>query len=178
MNTYSPPSLYRNCMSWRSTIACSTLMPALNVLSITAPLRTLRIFVRTNAPPLPGLTCWNSTTWNRLLSSSRVIPFFRSLTEICGMVLPFVRRSLNRSVERPLGRVGESERTVFGDDEEVLDPESTEADTIEARFDGHHVADLDGVVRRERVERSLVDFEADTVPGPVEVPVAVAGRVE
>ena len=35
--------------------------PALNVLSITAPSSTLRSFVRTNAPPLPGLTCWNST---------------------------------------------------------------------------------------------------------------------
>jgi hypothetical protein len=29
---------------------------------------------------------------------------------------------------------------VFGDDEEILDPESTEADTIEARLDGHHVS--------------------------------------
>jgi hypothetical protein len=36
--------------------------PARNVLSITLPSVARRSLVRTNAPPLPGLTCWNSTT--------------------------------------------------------------------------------------------------------------------
>ena len=49
-------------MPLRSTIASPTFTPALNVRSTTAPVLTLRSFVRTNAPPLPGFTCWNSTT--------------------------------------------------------------------------------------------------------------------
>ena len=75
-------------MSRLSTTACSTLTPALNVRSITAPVRTLRILVRTNALPLPGFTCWNSTTLNRTLSSSSVIPVLKSLVLIAGMKGP------------------------------------------------------------------------------------------
>src|SRR5579864_6398342 len=48
---------------------------------MTAPLRTFLSLVRTNAPPLPGLTCWNSTTVNSPSGRSRVMPFFRSLVE-------------------------------------------------------------------------------------------------
>src|SRR6266498_2803997 len=81
MNTKPSPSRYRNCISRRSTMARPTLTPALNVRSTTAPVLTFRSFVRTNAPPLPGFTCWNSITWNRVPSSSSVIPFFRSLVE-------------------------------------------------------------------------------------------------
>src|SRR3712207_6943304 len=43
-----------------STLAVSTLVPALKVLSTTLPESTFFSVVRTNAPPLPGLTCWNS----------------------------------------------------------------------------------------------------------------------
>ena len=49
-------------MSRLSTLAVSTLVPALNVLSTTLPDNTFFNFVRTKAPPLPGFTCWNSTT--------------------------------------------------------------------------------------------------------------------
>src|SRR6266498_2777382 len=45
-----------------STVAVSTFVPALKVLSTTLPESTFFSVVRTNAPPLPGLTCWNSTT--------------------------------------------------------------------------------------------------------------------
>ena len=76
-------------MSFLSSTACWTRMPALNVRSKTLPLRRLRSFVLTKAPPLPGLTCWNSTTWNKPLSSSRVIPFFRSLVVMAGMENPW-----------------------------------------------------------------------------------------
>ncbi len=75
-------------------------------------------------------------------------------------------------------RVRESTRTVLGDDEEILDPESTEADTIEAGLDGHHVTFVQNVLRGLGVERKFVDFEADTVARPVEEPVAVAGLDE
>src|SRR3954464_10497419 len=66
-------------MSRLSTTATSTLVPALKVRSTTWPVSTFLSFVRTNAPPLPGLTCWNSTTFHRTPSRSSVIPFFRSL---------------------------------------------------------------------------------------------------
>src|SRR5919205_596213 len=47
--------------------------PALYVLSTTLPVTTFFSLVRTNAPPLPGLTCWNSTTfqsWPSMLSTT------------------------------------------------------------------------------------------------------------
>ncbi|SKW11315.1 Uncharacterised protein [Mycobacteroides abscessus subsp. abscessus] len=47
-------------MSRRSTVAVSTLTPALKVLSTTLPESTFLSFVRTKAGPLPGFTCWNS----------------------------------------------------------------------------------------------------------------------
>ena len=40
-------------------------------------------FVRTNAPPLPGFTCWNSTTVTRPSDGRlRAMPFFRSFVEM------------------------------------------------------------------------------------------------
>ena len=48
---------------------------------MTAPLRMFFSFVRTNAPPLPGFTCWNSTTENKPSGRLRVIPFFRSFVD-------------------------------------------------------------------------------------------------
>src|SRR5580693_1352305 len=54
---------------------------------MTAPLRTFLSFVRTKAPPLPGFTCWNSTTLNRPSGRSRLMPFFRSLVETAMDVL-------------------------------------------------------------------------------------------
>src|SRR6266566_119810 len=78
MNTYSSPSAYRYCIVRLSTVAVSTLVPALKVLSTTLPDSTFFRVVRTNAPPLPGLTCWNSTTDHSSPSRLRTKPFFRS----------------------------------------------------------------------------------------------------
>jgi hypothetical protein len=44
-------------------------------LSTTAPVSSAFSFVRTNAPPLPGFTCWNSTMRHTVPSSSMCIPF-------------------------------------------------------------------------------------------------------
>src|SRR5450756_826618 len=79
MNTKSSPSLYRYCMSRLSTLAVSTFTPALNVRSTTLPESTFLSLVRTKAPPLPGLTCWNSTTVQSWPSKFSTSPFFRSL---------------------------------------------------------------------------------------------------
>src|SRR3984885_7089990 len=54
---------------------------------MTASVRKFGILVRTNAPPLPGFTCWNSTTLNRPSGRSRLMPFFRSLVETAMDVL-------------------------------------------------------------------------------------------
>src|SRR3954451_8216661 len=78
MNTKSVPSLYRYCMSRLSTVAVSTFVPALNVLSTTLPESTFLSLVRTKAPPLPGLTCWNSTTDHSCPSRLSTRPFLRS----------------------------------------------------------------------------------------------------
>src|SRR5665647_3382041 len=79
MKTKSVPSLYRYCMSRLSTLAVSTFTPALNVRSTTFPVSTFLSLVRTKAPPLPGLTCWNSTTVQSWPSKFSTSPFFRSL---------------------------------------------------------------------------------------------------
>src|SRR6478672_6298934 len=115
-------------MSWRSTIACSTRMPALNVRSRTLPVRTLRSLVRTKAPPLPGLTCWNSTTWNRPSSRLRLMPFLRSLVVMVAIEGPCSgegsrgRGSRSGGHDGPLGREGEGSTTLGGDHDGVLDP--------------------------------------------------------
>src|SRR5665648_661107 len=79
MKTKSVPSLYRYCMSRLSTLAVSTFTPELNVRSTTFPVSTFLSLVRTKAPPLPGLTCWNSTTVQSWPSKFSTSPFFRSL---------------------------------------------------------------------------------------------------
>ena len=65
-------------MSRRSTVSNSTLVPALKVLSTTLPVITFFILVRTNAPPLPGFTCWKSMIVQRLPSRLSTEPFLMS----------------------------------------------------------------------------------------------------
>src|SRR5580693_2953080 len=86
MKTKSSPSRYRYCISRLSTVATSTRTPALKVRSTTLPDITFFSLVRTKAPPLPGLTCWKSTTFHSWPSMLRVMPFFRSFvvaTSVC-----------------------------------------------------------------------------------------------
>src|SRR5215210_7675748 len=58
--------------------------PARKVRSITAPSCTRLSFVRTNAPPFPGFTCWNSTILKTVPSTSTWVPFLNWLVEITG----------------------------------------------------------------------------------------------
>jgi hypothetical protein len=62
-----------------STFATSTLMSALKVLSTVLPDPMFFSFVRTTAPPLPGLWCWNQMTDQSCPSRLRTMPFLRSL---------------------------------------------------------------------------------------------------
>src|SRR5580704_1931738 len=108
-------------------VASTTFSSARNVRSITAPVRTFFNLVRTNAPPLPGFTCWNSTTLNRPSGSSRVIPFRRSLV---------VMATRHPEV---LGERSEGPASLGGDDDGVFDPNSPEPRQIGA-----------GLYRRDR----------------------------
>src|ERR1700733_1155168 len=117
MKTKSEPSRYRYCISRRSTLATSTLTPALKVRSTTLPEVMFFSLVRTKAGPLPGLTCWNSTTVHSPWSRFKVMPFFRSL-----VVATFqVSRSKDEKISR---RRREQARPVSSHDQDVLDPDS------------------------------------------------------
>src|SRR5213594_1057131 len=117
MNTNSAPSRYRYCMSRRSTMASPTSTPALNVRSTTLPVFRFRSLVRTNAPPFPGFTCWNSITWYRVPSRSSVIPRFRSL------VLTLTMASQDHQLLRGGGKDPAPAR---GDLDHVLDPDAAD----------------------------------------------------
>src|ERR1700742_3203690 len=117
MNTKSSPSRYRYCMSRLSTLATSTLMPALNVLSTTFPDITFFSLVRTKAGPLPGFTCWNSTTFHSCPSRFSVMPFFRSL------VLA-TRRLQLQDQQFPGGRSEESGSVPRRHHQDVLDADA------------------------------------------------------
>ena len=52
--------------------------------STTAPVHRLRIFARTKAAPLPGFTCWNSTTCQASPSMVTVTLVLNSFVEIIG----------------------------------------------------------------------------------------------
>ena len=70
-----------------STLAVSTLVPALKVLSTVLPDSTFLSLVRTKAGPLPGLTCWNSMTDHSCPSMLSTMPFFRSFVVAMGREL-------------------------------------------------------------------------------------------
>ena len=82
MKWASVPSAYRNCILRASVRTGRNFSPARNVRSITAPSLVRRSFVRTNAPPLPGLTCWNSRILKTVPSTSMWLPFLNWLVEI------------------------------------------------------------------------------------------------
>src|SRR5690242_3192283 len=75
-----------------STVAVSTLVPALNVRSTTLPDSTFFSVVRTNAPPLPGFTCWNSTTVHKSPSRLSTRPFLRSFVVAISLRVSFESR--------------------------------------------------------------------------------------
>src|SRR5215469_1503292 len=154
MNTKSSPSRYRYCMSRLSTLATSTLTPALNVLSTTLPVSTFFSLVRTKAGPLPGLTCWNSTTFHSCPSRFSVMPFFRSL------VLA-TRRLQLQDQQFPASRSQESGSVARRHDQYVLDADAALAGQVDTRLDG----DRNPVAQSTRSpvpqHRCLVDLQSD-----------------
>src|SRR4051794_16061116 len=141
MKMKSAPSRYRKVMSRRSTFAVSTLVPALKVLSTTLPVMTFFSVVRTKAPPLPGLTCWNSVTVQRLPSIRSTRPFFRSFVVATGRSL--LRFGSGPGHEVP-GALREGHGPVVGDDQRVLDPDPAPPGQVDPRLDGDRHPRLQG----------------------------------
>src|SRR5580698_8557448 len=139
-------------MSRLSMIACSSFSSARYVRSITAPLRTFLSFVRTKAPPLPGFTCWNSTTLNRPSGRSRLMPFFRSLVETAMNVLC---------------ESGQGAGAVLGHHESVLDTDAAVPGNIDTGLDGDDEAGGEDSSAQLTDRRGLVDVEPDAVASAV-----------
>ena len=151
-------------MSRLSTVAVSTLVPALNVLSTTLPDSTFLSLVRTKAPPLPGLTCWNSTTDHSWPSRLSTRPFFRSF--VVATVSPLAASVVGRSrgPARSLGVVVSSSGSALADDEGVLDADASAAGEVDPGLDGDRRAGSESYrSRRYAEQRRLVDLQADAV---------------
>src|SRR3954470_18023642 len=82
MKCASVPSVQRKVILRGSVRTARNFSPARKVLSMTFPSEARRSFVRTNAPPLPGLTCWNSRTLKTVPSTSMWLPFLNWLVLI------------------------------------------------------------------------------------------------
>src|SRR3954464_12760948 len=82
MKWASVPSAYRNCILRASVRTARNFSPARNVRSMTLPSDARRSFERTNAPPLPGLTCWNSRILKTVPSTSMWLPFLNWFVEM------------------------------------------------------------------------------------------------
>src|ERR1700722_19719986 len=160
MNTKSSPSRYKYCMSRLSTFATSTLMPALKVLSTTLPDITFFSLVRTKAGPLPGLTCWNSTTFHSCPSRFSVMPFFRSF------VLATSQLQL-QDQQFPGGRSQESGSATRRHDQHVLYTDAALSWQVDARLDGDRNPIRQFTRSPVSQQRRLVDLQSDTVPEAV-----------
>src|SRR4029453_9727349 len=168
MKTKSSPSRYRYCISRLSTVPCSTFSPARKVRSSTAPVRAFLSVVRTKAWPLPGLTCWKSTTWNSPSSRSRCMPFFRSLVEMA------MGSSGGERIGR-LGGAGQDPAPVVGAHDRVLDPDPAVLGQVDAGLERHDVAGSERSVGGRAHPGGLVDLQPHPVAGAVEEGVAPTG---
>src|SRR5271154_490976 len=133
-------------------MAWSSFSSARYVRSITAPLRRFFSLVRTKAPPLPGFTCWNSTTLNRPSGRSRLMPFFRSLVETAMDVLC---------------ESGQGAGAVLGHHQSVLDADAAVPGNIDTGLDGDDEAGGEDSSAQLADRRGLMDVEADAVSGAV-----------
>src|SRR5579862_6977011 len=189
MNTKSSPSRYRYCISRRSTVATSTLTPALKVRSTTLPDRTFLSLVRTNAPPLPGLTCWKSTTFQSWPSRFSVMPFFRSFVVATFKVSPGYRGAELRGLQDeqlPWGHgLGRGEQIAGSrgpgpgtHHQGVLDPDAAHAGQVDTRLDGDGNPVPECTRPGHSQMRCLVDLQSHAVAEAVAEVLAVPGRLD
>src|SRR5262245_41350598 len=138
---------------------------------MTAPVFTLRSFVRTKAPPFPGFTCWNSTTWNKTPSSSRVMPFLKSFVET-------LTGSFRSELDQLAGGRADDDAAVIVDLHHVLDPHAPDPGQIDAGLDGYHGTGGQRIVLLATEAGRLVDLEADAVTEAVDEGVSVARALD
>src|SRR5438045_4317170 len=145
-------------MSFVSVRTRENFSPARNVRSTTAPLSRAFSFVRTNAPPLPGLTCWNSTIRQTPPSSSMCMPFLNWFVLTVSAIA-------NRLVDAD--QVLTEARVIVDasarDDDVVLDADPRAAFEIDPRLDRDDIACGQRVGRLGRHARRLVHLEAQAV---------------
>src|SRR5690349_1864350 len=186
MKTKSPASRYRYCISRRSTVATSTLTPALKVRSTTLPDRTFLSLVRTNAPPLPGLTCWKSTTLQSWPSRFSVMPFLRSLVvaTLVSLLVTGGRNSGFEDEQLPWGHgLGRGEQVTgrrgagAGTNHQgVLDPDAAQARQVDTRLDGDGNPVPECTRLRHAQRWRLVDLQSHPVAQAMTEVLLVAGR--
>src|SRR6266702_1322926 len=188
MKTKSPPSRYRYCISRRSTVATSTLTPALKVRSTTLPDRMFLSLVRTNAPPLPGLTCWKSTTFQSWPSRFSVMPFLRSFVVATSVVssLPGGRPSGFEDEQLPGGHgLGRGEQVTGGRGpgpgtyhQGVLNPDAAHAGQVDTRLDGDGNPVPECTRPGHAQRRGLVDLQPHPVAEAMGEVLTMAGRAD
>src|ERR1700742_56901 len=147
-------------MSRRSTLATSTFTPALKVLSTTLPDITFFSLVRTKAGPLPGLTCWNSTTFQSCPSRFSVMPFFRSFVLATG-------RLQLQDQQLPGGRSQDAGAVARRHDQHVLYTDAAHSWQVDTRLDGDRNPVRQFTRSPVPQHRRLVDLQAHAVPEAV-----------
>src|SRR5579863_2218625 len=148
---------------------------------MTAPLRMFFSFVRTNEPPLPGFTCWNSTTENSPSGKLRVIPFFRSFVDTATIWWqPLFRTRVARRSSRSshLWREGQDFTTGAGNQDGVLGACAAEPRDVHAGFDGNHLTRAKYILRPHSQGGRFMDVEAHPVPGTVHEQLGVPAGVD
>ena len=110
MKCASVPSAYRNCILLDSVRTAPELLTGAEGPVDHVPVGGPRSLVRTNAPPLPGLTCWNSRILKTVPSTSMWLPFLNWLVLIiCGQdSWPTVAKALQQ--QRSLSGIGFPDR--------------------------------------------------------------------
>src|SRR5215472_2054590 len=177
MKTKSSPSRYRYCISRLSTLATSTRTPALNVRSTTLPDSTFFSLVRTKAPPLPGLTCWNSTTVQSAPSMLSVMPFLRSLVVATSCLLGTSGTAAPPSQhEEFLGGRDEHFWPCRADHEGVLDPDAALAGEVNPGLDSDRNPIFESTCPAGSEHRRFVHLQPDSVTEAVTEMVAMASR--
>src|SRR6266516_1888341 len=137
--------------------------PARNVRSTTAPESSAFSFVRTNAPPLPGFTCWKSTMRQTSPSSSMCMPFLNwfvlTVSAIAGRRLA--------DLDQVLADAGQVLDRSIADDDVVFDPDPADTLEVDARLDSYDVSGAERVGRFLRHPRRFVHLEPEPVPEAV-----------
>src|SRR5947209_5736160 len=123
------------------------LSPASQVRSNVAPVRKLRSFMRTIAPPRPIFTCCQSRIPHGWPSNSKVMPFFRSPVDIIFLLL-YILLSRNHEAGR---RLREDFKSVFCHQATIFDTYSTPARDIDSRLNSNN-----GTSRQHHIFRSLL----------------------